>query len=116
MTTEQYLKLEENLKQAGYRRYKGSVTNETFYFCKGFEYVENEDGDRSPSYQIVFSVWDHSKFAQVPDFDFFGVSTRVIISGEGRIDLELQLTTYDIDEIESKAKSFYEWAKTNWNL
>lgn len=113
MTTEQYLKLEENLKQAGYRRCKGSVTNETFYFCKGFEYVENEYGGRSPSYQIVFSVWDHREFAQVPDF---GVATRVIISCEGRIDLELQLATYDIDEIESKAKSFYEWAKANWNL
>ena len=116
MTREQYLKLEENLKQAGYRRYNRSVTNETYYFCKGFEYVKDKDGDSSPSYQIIFSVWDHSMFTQFPDYDSFGVAIRVIMGGNGRIDLELTGVTYDIDEIESKAQSFYEWAKYNWNV
>lgn len=34
MTKEQYLKLEENLKQAGYRRYKRSVTRNTMFAQK----------------------------------------------------------------------------------
>ena len=118
MTSQEYELFEEKLKTNGYRKYPGSVVNEDYYWCKGFGYVEDEYGDRSPSYQVIFSVWDYRDkiHLRVPDFDKVGVCARVIMSGDGRIDLELTRDEFDINDIETKAQSFYGWEKENINI
>ena len=52
----------------------------------------------------------------MPDFDKVGVCARVIMSGNGRIDLELTQNEFDIKDIETKAQSFYEWVKENFKI
>jgi hypothetical protein len=118
MTSKEYESFEEQLKANGYRKYTGAVINEDYYWCKGFEYVEDEDGDRRPSYQVIFSVWDYRNRPElrVPDFDKVGVAVRVIMSGDGRIDLELTQDKLDIEDVETKAHSFYEWVKENFKI
>lgn len=115
MTKEQYLKFEEQLKSHGYTRYKGAVVNESYYFCKGFQYITDAYGDKEPAYQVIYSVWDYMEYPQVLSFSNYGICARVILStSDGRIDLELTSDGFDIEEIETKAASFYEWVKANF--
>lgn len=118
MTNKEYNEFEELLSSHGYRKYKGSIINEDYYWCKGFEYKVDEYEEKNPSYQVIFSVWDYRCKAhlRVPDFDKVGLCARVIMSGEGRIDLELTQDKFDIADIEMKASSFYEWVKSNFRL
>ena len=115
MTREQYIKFEKQLAESGYRKYDGAVVNENYYFCKGFQYATDAYGDRTPAYQVVYSVWDYTTYAQVPDSHKFGVCARVILgTSSSRTDLELTADTFDIKDIETKAASFYEWVKANF--
>lgn len=115
MTKEQYLKFEEQLRSHGYTRYKGAVVNESYYFCKGFQYITDAYGDKESAYQVIYSVWDYMENPQVPDTHKYGICARVILSTfDGRIDLELTAAIFDIKEIETKAASFYEWVKANF--
>lgn len=116
MTGKEYNEFEELLSSHGYRKYKGSITNEDYYWCKGFEYKVDEYEEKNPSYQVIFSVWDYrdKPHLRVPDFDKVGVEARVIMSCNGRIDLELTQEKFDIADIENKATSFNEWVKSNF--
>ncbi len=115
MTKEQYLRFEERLTENGYLKYKGYIVNEDYYFCKGFQYITDEYGDREPAYQVIYSVWDNTKYVHVPDYHKFGICARVILSVScGRIDLELTADSFDIKEFETNAASFYEWVKANF--
>lgn len=117
MTNQDYEQFAELLQEHGYRKYKGCLTNEDYYWCKGMEYYKDEDGDRRCSYQILYQVWDMNKYPQVPACAKMGVSLRVLISENRRTDLVRCHETGDnIKQNETIAQSFYEWAKKNLEL
>lgn len=117
MTNQDYEQLAESLQEHGYRKYKGCLTNEDYYWCKGMEYYKDEDGDRRCSYQILYQVWDLNKYPQVHECAKIGVSLRVLISENRRTDLVRCYETGDnIKKNETIAQSFYEWAKKNLEL
>ena len=112
MRTQDFEKLEQALKDAGYKRYNQSITSNTFYYCKGFEYYLDEDGDRRPSYQVLYLVWDFRKYEQAPEFDKFGVEVQVMPNFDNRNELVLSREKYNIEEIEKLASDFYAFAVT----
>lgn len=116
MTVEMYSQLTEQLVANGYRKWNGSISNEDYYWCKGFGYYYDEDGDRRCSYQVLFQVWDNQKYKQMPNNAQFGIAVTILISHNHRTDLLISRETYDIKEVETKAQSFYDWAKQNLEL
>ena len=117
MTTQEYEKFAEALQENGYKKYGDCVTNEDFYWCKGFLYQEDEDGDKRSSYQVLYQVWDMRKYKGIPEYSQFGVQMRVLISENRRTDLiRCHETGNNIKENETIAQSFYEWAKKNLEL
>lgn len=116
MTPQEYEKLAEALRENGYKKYADFLSNEDFYWCKGFLHQEDEDGDKRSSYQVLYQVWDMQKY-KLPEISSFGVSMRVLISENRRTDLVRSHETGDnIKENETIAQSFYEWAKKNLEL
>lgn len=116
MTVEQIEQFEQELIKHGYRKWNGKISNEDYYWCKGFERYEDEDGDEICSYQVLFQIWDNRKYSQVPDNSKFGVQVTVLISDNHRTDLILCRSIYDIEGVEKQASSFYNWAKGNIEL
>lgn len=112
MNIEQFERLEQELKDAGYKRYNSPITTNDFNYCKGFEYYVDEDGDKHPSYQVLYLVWDFRKYEQVPEFDKFGVEVQLMTNFDNRNDLVLTREIYDVEEIENIAKRFYVFAIT----
>lgn len=116
MTPQEYEKFAEALQENGYRKYHATLTNEDFYWCKGFLHKEDEDGDKRSSYQVLYQVWDMRKY-KLPEISSFGVQMRVLISENRRTDLVRCHETGDnIKQNETIAQSFYEWAKKNLEL
>lgn len=116
MTPQEYEKFSGALQENGYKKYVGRISNEDFYWCKGFEYQEDEDGDKRSSYQVLYQVWDMRKY-KTPESCHFGVSMRVLISENRRTDLiRSHAGCDDIKKNETIAQSFYEWAKKNLEL
>jgi hypothetical protein len=117
MTPQEYEKFSEALQENGYRKYHSTLTNEDFYWCKGFLHKEDEDGDKRSSYQVLYSIWDMRKYKGIPEISHFGVQMQVLISEDRRTDL---IRSYagndDIKKNETIAQSFYEWAKKNLEL
>ena len=112
MTRQQFESFESKLKEAGYKRYQGPITNNDFYFAKGFAYYYDEDGDRYPSYQIIYSVWDYTNYPIVPDNDKFGIEPRIMLHvSDQRTDLIFVREDCEIEEIESKAEKFFAFAQ-----
>ena len=117
MTPQEYKKFAEALQENGYKKYAGRLSNEDFYWCKGFEYQEDEDGDKRSSYQVLYQVWDMRKYESIPKNSKFGVQMRVLISENRRTDLvRCHEIGNDIKVNETIAQSFYEWAKNNLEL
>jgi hypothetical protein len=117
MKDKEYEKFAEALQENGYKKYAGCVSNEDFYWCKGFEYKEDEDGDKQPSYQVIYSIWDMRKYIGIPENSHFGVQLQVLISENRRTDLiRSHAGSDDIKKNETIAQSFYEWAKKNLEL
>lgn len=116
MTPQEYENFAEALQENGYRKYHDALTNEDFYWCKGFLHQEDEDGDKRSSYQVLYQVWDMRKY-KLPEISSFGVSMRVLISKNTRTDLvKCHETGDNIKKNEETAQSFYEWAKNNLEL
>ena len=117
MTEQEYEKLAEALQDNGYKKYRGCLSNEDFYWCKGMEYKEDEDGDKRSSYQVLYLVWNMRKYKGIPENSHFMVSMRVLISEDRRTDLvRSHAGSDDIKKNETIAQSFYEWAKKNLEL
>lgn len=116
MNVEQFEQFEQELIKHGYRKWNGKISNEDYYWCKGFEHYEDEDGDERCSYQVLFQIWDNRKYSQVPDNSKFGVQVTVLISDNHRTDLILCRPIYNIEEVEKQASSFYNWIKDNLEL
>lgn len=117
MTVQEYERFSEALQENGYKKYEGCLSNEGFYWCKGFLYQEDEDGDKRSSYQVLYLVWDMRKYKGIPENSQFGISMRVVISEDRRTDLiRSHAGDDDIKKNETIAQSFYEWAKKNLEL
>ena len=117
MTPQEYEKFAEALQENGYKKYRGSLSNEDFYWCKGMEYKEDEDGDKQSSYQVLYLIWDMRKYKGIPNNSHFGVQMQVLISENRRTDLiRSHAGSDDIKKNETIAQSFYEWAKNNLEL
>lgn len=117
MTPQEYEKFAEALQENGYRKYHAALTNEDFYWYKGFLHKEDEDGDKRSSYQVLYQVWDMRKYEGIPKNSNFGVQMRVLISENRRTDLiRSHAGSDDIKKNETIAQSFYEWAKKNLEL
>ena len=117
MAPQEYKKFAEALQENGYKKYAGSLSNEDFYWCKGFEYQEDEDGDKQSSYQVLYLIWDMRRYKGIPENSHFGVQMRVLISEDRRTDLvRSHAGSDDIKKNETIAQSFYEWAKNNLEL
>lgn len=117
MTEQEYEKFSEALQENGYKKYAGTLSNEDFYWCKGFEYQEDEDGDKQSSYQVLYLIWDMRKYKGIPENSQFGVQMQVLISEDRRTDLKRSHEgNDDIKKNETIAQSFYEWAKNNLEL
>ena len=117
MKEQEYEKFSEALQENGYKKYAGSLSNEDFYWCKGMEYKEDEDGDKRSSYQVLYLIWDMRKYKGIPENSHFGVSMQVLISEDRRTDLIRSHAGDDnIKKNETIAQSFYEWVKKNLEL
>lgn len=117
MTPRQYEKFAEALQENGYKKYGHCISNEDFYWCKGFKYQEDEDGDKRSSYQVLYLIWDMRKYKGIPENSLFGVQMQVLISENRRTDLVRCHETGDnIKQNETIAQSFCEWAKKNLEL
>ena len=117
MTPQEYEKFAEALQENGYKKYTGCLSNEDFYWCKGFLHEEDEDGDKRSSYQVLYLIWDMRKYKIIPNNSYFGVQMRVLISENRRTDLvRSHAGSDDIKKNETRAQSFYEWAKKNFDI
>ena len=115
MTVEQYDQFREVIRKKGYKQYNHPCTiqNESWYYYKGFAHTEDEDGERSPGYQVIFLVWDrrnHRVDIPVPDKNTMGITPLILAQSHEweRIDLEItddKLT--NVDSVEQFAHDFY---------
>lgn len=117
MTPQDYNTLATALQERGYHKYKGWPGMGHYYWCKPFAFADTSDGERRPEYQVVFKIYDYGAAWGMEERDFFGVTPGVLVSRNRRLDLDF--TAYEhlnVDEIEQKALSFYEWAKQNLEI
>lgn len=115
MTEEQYDQFREVIRKKGYKQYNhpGTIHNESWYFYKGFAHTEDEDGEQSPGYQVIFLIWDHRNHrveTPVPEDLTMGITPLILTQSHEweRIDLEItddKLT--NVDSVEQFAHDFY---------
>ena len=115
MTVEQYDQFREVIRQKGYKQYNhpGTIHNESWYFYKGFAHTEDENGERSPGYQVIFLVWDHRNHrveTPLPQDMTMGITPLILTQNHEweRIDLEItDDKVIDVDFVEHFAHDFY---------
>ena len=121
MTKAEFKLFEEKLATHGYRKYYGQLTNEDFYYCKGFGKGQNKHDEDRSNYQILFKVWDFSKYAdrdKMCAVSPMRIAPVVMVSRviDERLDLDLHSETIeetDINQIETLAESFFTWVESN---
>ena len=111
MTQKQYEQFKATLGAKGYTlcNVPRTISNESFYFYKGFAHTEDENGNRSPGYQVIFLVWDLRKYDSLPKYDTWGVTPMVLTDSHdwSRIDLQITDRNIDVDKFENYAHDFY---------
>lgn len=118
MTQKELDKFEKELKEKGYKTYPPYNRANRCWF-KSFGESKHEE-DRS-NYQIVFSIWDFSPYADRDENlrkNLYSVSVSILLSRyDERVDVEVGSVNYvrykNIDYIESLAESFLQWAEKN---
>lgn len=121
MTIEEFKLFEEKLATHGYRKYNGKIINEDFYYCKGFGKGQNKHDEDRNNYQILFKVWDFSKYAdrdKMCAINPMHIAPMIMVSRviDERLDLGLHSETIeetDINQIENLAESFFVWVEQN---
>lgn len=121
MTIEEFKSFEEKLVAHGYRKYNGKIINEDFYYCKGFGKGQNKHDEDRSNYQILFKVWDFSKYAdrdKMCAVSPMRIAPVVMVSRviDERLDFDLHSETIeqtDINRIEALAESFFVWVEQN---
>lgn len=121
MTKEEFKSFEEKLIAHGYRKYKGGIINEDFYYCKGFGKGQNKHDEDRSNYQILFKAWDFSKYAdrdKMCSVNPMHIAPMIMVSRviDERLDLDVNCDTIeqtDINRIEALAESFFAWVEQN---
>lgn len=119
MTREEFKSFEEKLIAHGYRKYNGEIINEDFYYCKGFGKGQNKHDENRNNYQILFKIWDFSKYADIDKMcavDPIRIVPMVMVSRiiDERLDLHNgAIEETDINRIETLAESFFTWVESN---
>ena len=121
MTKEEFKSFEEKLVTHGYRKYNSKLINEDFYYCKGFGRGQNKHDEDRSNYQILFRVWDFSKYAdrdKMCAINPISIAPTVMVSRviDERLDLDIHSETIqetDINQIEALAESFFAWVELN---
>ena len=112
MTEEQYKHFKQTIEDKGYKlvNHPNTIHNESFYYYKGFAYTEDEDGECTPGYQIIFLVWERFHMTHIPNMDAYGVTPLILTNNHEweRIDLEItDDKVNDVDSVEQFAHDFY---------
>lgn len=115
MTVEQYDQFREVIRKKGYKQYNhpGTIHNESWYFYKGFDYTEDDDGESSPGYQVIFLVWDyrnHRVEIPMPQELTMGITPLILTSNHEYERIDLEITddkVMDVDSVEQFAHDFY---------
>ena len=121
MTKEEFKSFEEKLVAHGYRKYDRQLTNEAFYYYKAFGKGQNKHDEDRSNYQILFRVWNLSKYADIDKMcaiNPISIAPTVMVSRviDERLVLNLHSETIketDINQIEAIAESFFAWVEQN---
>lgn len=110
MKQKDYDKFKATLEAKGYKLVDvpRTISNENFYYYKGFAYTENEEsGERTPGYLVIFLVWDWRTYDYIPDD--WGVTPLIITESHdwSRIDLKITDQNPDVAKFEQYAHDFY---------
>lgn len=111
MTQQQYDNFKQTVEANGYKlcNHAKTISNENFYYYKGFAYTEDENGKRSSGYQVLFLVWDFRMYEHVPENYEWGVTPMVLTDSHdwSRIDLMITEQNFDVEKVEHYAHDFY---------
>ena len=110
-------KLEAKLQKRGYRKYTRCLTdNESWAWFKTFDKLKDEDGEVISGYQVVFRVWDYTKYGQT-DQNAFGLDFWTSPLGtDSRMDFTSNWEPIcDFDTFELMAKDFHNLVKKYTN-
>ena len=111
MTQRQYEQFLKTIEKKGYTLCNApkTISNESFYYYKGFAYTDDENGNRLVGYQVIFLVWDFRELPNVPDYDAWGVTPLILTESHewSRIDLEITEQNFDVEKVEQFAHDFY---------
>lgn len=119
MTKQELEQFEKELKEKGYKKYPPYNSSDRCWF-KSFGESKHEES-RS-NYQIAFSVWNFSPYADRDENlrkNPYSVSISILLSRcvNERFDVEIGSVNNEkyksIDYIESLAESFFQWAEKN---
>lgn len=105
-TPQEAQELENTLKKAGYKKYTSCLTSSEDYAY--FKTIKDERDEEKVLYQIAYRFWDWRKYPQGKNI---GVDIVMIVSCEGRADLEISYPRLTIEKVEKTAQDFYEFCK-----
>ena len=123
MKKQDFEKLKASLIERGYKEYNQNWHNEDYILCKGFHKENNKFEEGRSAYQIVLSIYDYTLkpeyWDRLPESykDYVGIQVEVGVSRTADERIDLTLMWYEdttIEEIESKAESFYSWVVSEY--
>lgn len=118
MNKEQFIKLEEILKNEGYKKYNETWHHEDYVYYKGFHKEDNKWEENRSAYQIGLSIYDYSIRSEYWDRipkgmrDHVGIEIRIDVSRTVNERIDMCMAWHEdtkIDDIEIVAESFYKW-------
>lgn len=119
MTPQKFKTLSQSLYDKGYKKYNQQWHNEDYVIGKSFLVGMNPWEESRAPYIITLSIYDytlHPKFfTRLPDYkkDSVGIAVYITVSRTIEEVIEMEIGWIDdtttIEEVESTAKSFYEW-------
>lgn len=121
MTKEELKSFEGKLIAHGYRKYNSKLTTENLYYCKAFDKGQNKHDEYRSNCQILFRVWDFSKYADIDRMSAINpihivptVMVSRVIDELLTLDLHSEaIEETDINQIEALAESFFAWVEQN---
>lgn len=105
-TPKEVQKLEKTLEKAGYKKYSPHLTSSESY--NYFKAIRDEKDEDEVLCHIIYRFWDWRKYHPGKNID---VDILVIVSCDGRADLEISYPRLSIEYVEKTAKDFYEFCK-----
>ena len=119
MNKKELEQFEQLLEQRGYRVCESSFKDCEYYWYKPFGQSEYSRDERS-NYMVMFCIYDFHRYAiSNPLFreSPFTTATYVMVSRTTDERMDLLLPNFgnvpDVEWVEQKAESFFEWSKNN---